>query len=184
MHEDVTDATKGIIAAGLVDRDRVAIMGGSFGGYLAIAGVVHEPSLYRCAITIAGVFDWEQHVQGKKYDQYDSFAYGYFMSKLGDPKENKAKFDAISPGRHVDQIRVPVFVSGGKDDQTVEIAQSWSLISALEKYHVPHEQYLVSEEGHGMQHLDKQVELYDRIEKFLAKNLAPAKPAAVVAATR
>ncbi len=177
MHDDVTDATKAIINAGLVDRDRIAIMGGSFGGYLAIAGVVHEPTLYRCAVTIAGVFDWEEHVRGKKYDQYESSAYGYFMRKLGDPKENKAKFDAISPGRHVDQIRVPVFVSGGKDDTTVEIAQSNALISALDKYHVPHEQYIVGEEGHGMRHLDKQVELYDRIEKFLAKNLAPVKPA-------
>jgi dipeptidyl aminopeptidase/acylaminoacyl peptidase len=174
MHDDVTDATKAIIASGLIDARRIAIMGGSFGGYLALAGVVNEPALYRCAVTIAGVFDWEQQIKAEKYYQYDSPGYARMIRKLGDPKQQRQKFDAISPGRHADQIRVPVFVAGGKDDYTVEIEQSRTLISALEKYHVPHETLLVREEGHGMGHLDNQVELYTRIEAFLAKNLAPA----------
>jgi acetyl esterase/lipase len=179
MHDDVTDATKAMRASGLIDPDRIAIMGGSFGGYLAVAGVVHEPALYRCAVTIAGVFDWEQQIHDKKYDQFDSYVFGYMMRKLGDPKQHQARFDAISPGRHAEQIRVPVFVSGGTEDQTVEIEQSRGLISSLVKYHVPHETYIVGGEGHGMRHIDKQVELYTRIEAFLAKNLGPAKPATV-----
>ena len=65
MHDDVTDATKAMSVSGLVDPGRIAIMGGSFGGYLAIAGVVYEPALYRCAVTIAGVFDWEQQIRDK-----------------------------------------------------------------------------------------------------------------------
>ena len=173
MHDDVTDATKSMIASGLIDKTRIAIMGGSFGGYLAIAGVVNEPSLYRCAVTIAGVFDWEQQVQSEKYDQYESPYYGWMIKKLGDPKKNREKFEAISPGRHVDRIRVPVFVSGGKEDRTVEIQQSKRLISELEKYHVSYEKYLVGDEGHGMAHLDNEVELYTRIEAFLEKNLKP-----------
>jgi len=183
MHDDVTDATKTLIASGLIDRERIGIMGGSFGGYLAVAGVVNEPSLYRCAVTIAGVFDWEQQIMDKKYNQYDSPVFGRMVRKLGDPKQQREKFDLISPGRHVDRIRVPVFVSGGKDDQTVEIEQSNALISALEKYHVPHEVLLVRDEGHGMGHLDNQLDLYRRIEAFLAKNLAPATPAPSAAAT-
>jgi acetyl esterase/lipase len=173
MHDDVTDATKTMIASGLIDSKRIAIMGGSFGGYLAVSGVVNEPALYRCAVTIAGVFDWEQQILDKKFDQYDSPVFGYLIRKLGDPKQQREKFDAISPGRHVDKIRVPVFVSGGKDDQTVEIEQSRALASALDKYHVPHETLIVSEEGHGMGHLDNQVELYTRIDSFLSKNLKP-----------
>jgi len=183
MHEDVTDATKAMIASGLIDPNRVAIMGGSFGGYLAISGVVREPSLYRCAVTIAGVFDWEQQIHDKKYDQYESFVFGYLMRKLGDPKKQVAKFESISPGRHAENIKVPIFISGGKSDQTVDIEQSKALISSLQKYHVPFESYIVAEEGHGMRHLDKEVELYTRIEAFLAKNLMPAKPVAVAVAT-
>ncbi|MFA5263620.1 MAG: alpha/beta fold hydrolase, partial [Opitutaceae bacterium] len=175
MHDDVTDATKFMIASGLIDSGRIAIMGASFGGYLAVSGVVNEPSLYRCAVTIAGVFDWEQQIKNEKYDQFDSPSYGRMMRKLGDAKKQPEKFDAISPGRHADQIRVPVFVSGGKDDRTVEIEQSKTLISALKKYHVPHETLLVREEGHGMSHLENRVELYTRIEAFLAKNMTPVQ---------
>jgi len=181
MHDDVTDATKTLIASGYIDGRRVAIMGGSFGGYLAISGVVNEPTLYRCAVTIAGVFDWEKQLKDKKYDQYESPAYGYLKRRLGDPRKNREKFDAISPGRHADQIRVPVFVSAGKEDRTVEYEQSRSLISALEKNHVPYEKLIVGGEGHGMAHLDNQVELYTRIEAFLDKYLKPVQPA--VAAT-
>lgn len=174
MHDDVTDATKTMMSSGLVDKGRIAIMGGSFGGYLSIAGVVNEPSLYRCAVTIAGVFDWEQQLKSEKYDQYDSPLYGRMLKKLGDPKKDPARFDAISPGRHVDQIRVPVFVSGGKEDRTVEIQQSKRLLAELEKYNVPHETMIVGGEGHGMGHLKNEVELYDRIVAFLDKNLKPA----------
>jgi dienelactone hydrolase len=180
MHDDVTDATKTMIASGLIDGGRVAIMGGSFGGYLAVSGVVNEPKLYRCAVTIAGVFDWEQQLKDKKYDQYDSPVYGYLKRRLGDPKKSPEKFDAISPGRHVDQIRVPVFVSAGREDSTVEYEQSRTLISALEKYHVPHETLIKGGEGHGMGHLDNRVELYTRIEAFLDKNLKSAPAAATV----
>ncbi|MBK8476469.1 MAG: S9 family peptidase [Opitutaceae bacterium] len=175
MHDDVTDATKTMIASGLIDSGRIAIMGGSFGGYLAVSGIVNEPALYRCAVTMAGVFDWEQLIKDKKYNKYESPTYGRMLRKLGDPKQQPEKFDSISPGRHADQIRVPVFVSGGKDDQTVEIEQSKTLISALNRFKVPHETYIVSEEGHGMAHFDKRVELYTRIESFLAKNLTAGK---------
>jgi dipeptidyl aminopeptidase/acylaminoacyl peptidase len=178
MHDDVTDATKTMVKSGLIDRNRIAIMGGSFGGYLAISGVVNEPTLYRCAVTIAGVFDWERQIHDEKFDQYESPTFGRMMYKLGDPKKNPEKFDAISPGRHVDQIRVPVFVAAGKEDRTVEIEQSRSLISAMEKYHVPYEKLIVGEEGHGMHHLKNQVELYTRIQAFLEKNLKPLPPVA------
>jgi len=180
MHDDVTDATKTMIASGLIDKGRIAIMGTSFGGYLAISGVVNEPTLYRCAVTVAGVFDWEQQIKDKKIDQYDSPAFGWLMLKLGDPKKQPEKFDAISPGRHVDKIRVPVFVSAGKDDYTVDYEQTSTLLSALTKYNVPHEKFVLREEGHGMHHLENEAELYTRIEAFLDKNL---KPAPAVAAT-
>ena len=174
MHQDVTDATHAVISSGLIDPKRIGIMGGSFGGYLAIAGVVNEPELYRCAVTIAGVFDWERQVHDKKYNQYDSPVFGRMVRMLGDPRQQPEKFDRISPGRHTDRIKVPVFVAGGSDDETVEIEQSKALINGLEKNKVTFEKMIVREEGHGMGHLDNQVELYSRIEAFLAKNLMAA----------
>lgn len=183
MHDDVTDATKMLIASGLADPSRVAIMGGSFGAYLALSGVAHEPSLYRCAVTIAGVFDWSTVLKSKKYDQFDNPTYGRLLRNLGDPETHREKFDEISPLRHVANIRVPVFVAHGKEDRVAEASESRRLVNELEKHRVPHEKLFVSGEGHGMGHLKNQIELYNRIESFLAKHLAASATPASSAAS-
>jgi acetyl esterase/lipase len=171
MHDDVTDATKALLASGMIDRARVGIMGTSFGAYLALSGVVHEPDLYRCAVTIAGVFDWETVIGNLKYYQFETPFYARMKLKLGDPKKDVAKFNAISPVRHMQNVKVPMFVSHGKQDNIANISESRRLISELKKYDLPHETFLVSGEGHGMSYLKHNVELYSRIESFLAKNM-------------
>lgn len=171
MHHDVTDAVKSALSTGLVDRERVGIMGSSFGGYLAISGVAHESDLYRCAVTNAGVFDWEMQLQAERYDQYDLPYYGRMLKTLGDPQLQPEKYAAMSPLRHVEKIRAPIFVAAGKDDEVVEVRQSRKLVAALEKHGVPHEKLFIGGEGHGMAHLKNEVEYYDRAEAFLARYL-------------
>jgi len=78
-----------MIASGLIDGSRVAIMGGSFGGYLAVSGVVNEPALYRCAISNAGVFDWTELIHEKNDYRHDSSAYDWLLRRLGDPRNSK-----------------------------------------------------------------------------------------------
>ena len=177
MSHDVTDVTKAVIATGLVDPERVALMGGSFGGYLTLKGLVDEPGLYRCGVAISGVFDWEQLIKDKKYDatQYGSSEYGQLLHRLGDPRKEPAKFDEIAPVRHVDRVRVPVFVSHGGEDFNVDVGQSTRLIAELKNHNVPYEAYIVGNEGHGMYYFANRVEQYTRIEAFLAKNM-PATP--------
>jgi acetyl esterase/lipase len=177
MSDDVTDAVQAAIKTGLVDPDRIAIMGGSFGGYLAISGVSHEPNLYRCAVSRVGVFDWAQMIKDAKYNQFDNPRYAYLMRRLGDPKKEKDKFEAISPINFVSQIKVPVFVSHGKEDTNVDVIQSKRLVSQLERYNIPHEVMMISDEGHGNAHVEAQVRLMERVESFLKTNLAPRKPA-------
>lgn len=174
MHEDVTDAARTLIKSGLVDPKRVAIMGASFGAYLALSGVTREPAMYRCAVVNAGVFDWEEVIRETKFNQYDNPQFAYLVRHLGDPKKEKEKFEAMSPGRHVANVRVPVFVAHGKDDPVAPVAESRRLVNELQKHKVPHETLFKGGEGHGMGHLDSQVELYGRIEAFLAKNLMAA----------
>jgi dipeptidyl aminopeptidase/acylaminoacyl peptidase len=174
MHNDVTDGVKTMLKTGLIARDRIAIMGTSFGGYLALCGAAFEPDLYRCAISNAGVFDWEAMIREVQIADEDSGRAGILRRNLGDPSTQKDLFDSISPIRHVNQIKIPVFVSHGKVDSVVYVGQAKRLISELEKHGIAHEVFLASGEGHGMRRTENEEKLYSKVEAFLAKHLSPA----------
>jgi dipeptidyl aminopeptidase/acylaminoacyl peptidase len=182
MHNDITDATHAIQHSGLIDPTRIAIMGGSFGGYLSLAGVAFEPTLYRCAVSVAGVFDWEEQIKEKKWDD-QTFAYKYLSDNLGQPGTDRAHFDDISPLTHAAQIHVPVFIAHGTDDKVVSVRQSKRMVSQLEKNNVPHETFFRSYELHGFSRYEDKAEYYHKVDAFLAKYLAPKSvdisPAAV-----
>lgn len=169
MHEDVVDATKAMQTSGLIDPQRVAIMGTSFGGYLAMTGVAFEPELYRCAVSVCGVFDWEQHIKSKK--RSGTWAYSFLKDRLGEPGKDREYFESISPLSKVQDIRSPVFIAHGKEDRVVSVAQSKKLVSALKKQKVPYETFYRDLEGHGFYNYKNQVEFYHEVEKFLAKYL-------------
>ncbi len=171
MHDDVTDCVKKLVSSGLVDASRIAIMGSSFGAYLAACGAAFEPDLYRCSVVISGVFDWGQVMREAKFDQYAGARFGILQRYLGDPEKKREEFEAISPLRHLDQVKIPFFVAHGKDDQVAEVTESRALIAGLKKHQISCEAMLVSGEGHGMQYLTNEVELYSRIEAFLAENM-------------
>lgn len=171
MHDDVTLAAKSLIRSGHVDPDRVAIMGTSFGAYLALMGAVHEPDLYKCSITLSGIYDWETHYKHNKRLKNHTTRHQYFRRKMGSPKEYPEKYEAISPGRRVAQIDMPVFVAHGKDDSIVNVGEAKRLIRDLKKHDKEYEALLIGGEGHGTANLDSTVKLYHRIEKFLAKHL-------------
>ena len=178
MHDDITDATKTLVASGLVDRNRVAIMGTSVGGYLALCGVAFEPSLYRCAVAVSpDCVDWGKLIDDQRYYKYDG---GLFFLRaslwLGDPKKETEKFNAISPLRHADDIRVPVLVSDGEYDLSAKIAMDKDLVSAVRRKGLAAESINFSFEHSGVNQLDHKLELYQRIEEFLAKNLAGGAP--------
>jgi dipeptidyl aminopeptidase/acylaminoacyl peptidase len=172
MHEDVTDATRAVFRTGFVDRQRVAIFGSSFGGYLALCGVAFEPDLYRCAVTFAGLFDWATTIKDAKFSQHTNPEYAVLLRRLGDPKQQEEKFTAISPLASVDKVKVPVFVAHGKEDTVVSAAESRRLVAELKRLRLPHEVMMMSDEGHGVSRLRTEVQFYSRIESFLHEHLA------------
>lgn len=171
MHEDVTDGVHALIRSGLADPERIAIVGSSFGGYLAVCGAAFEPDLYRCAVTLAGIFDWDRAVRAFKKAGANSYRYEFFLRKLGDPKANREKFAALSPLASADRIKIPVFVAHGGDDQIVDSDQSRRLVRSLKKNGTPVEVMFEKWEGHGFYTLQNRVELYERLEAFLKKHL-------------
>jgi dipeptidyl aminopeptidase/acylaminoacyl peptidase len=173
MCDDVSDATRSIIGTGLIDPKRVAIMGGSFGGYLAVSGVTFESSLYRCAITVCGVFDWDRFIKSKS-DVARPAEYELLTDKVGKPGRDDEYLERISPLEHADQIHVPVLIAHGTEDNIVDVAQSKRLASELKHRGVPYETFYRAVEGHGFRDYKDRVEFYHRVEAFLAKNLGGA----------
>ena len=171
MHEDVTDGVKQLIKSGLVDPQRIAIMGASFGGYLALCGAAFEPDLYRCAITEAGWFDATLRMKQAKRNQYETIRYQFYLRNLGDPEKQKTHYADISPINHIDQVKIPVLIAHGKDDQVVNVEQSKRLAKELERYAVPHKVLLKRGEGHGLSRIENQLEYYTAVEDFLSENM-------------
>jgi dipeptidyl aminopeptidase/acylaminoacyl peptidase len=170
MGDDVTDATKAIISSGLVDPRRVAIMGASFGGYLAVSGVTFEKNLYSCAITVCGVFDWERFIRSKSNVARPG-EYELLSDKVGRPGRDDKYLERISPLEHAEWIHVPVLIAHGTEDKIVDVAQSKKLASALKRRGVPYETFYRGVEGHGFRDYRDRVDFYHRVEAFLAKNI-------------
>lgn len=171
MHDDVTDGARQLAKSGLIDPERIAIMGGSFGGFLAVAGAAFEPGLYRCAVTIVGVFDWEKIIRQESRDRFGKAGYQLLLQKLGDPKVAQEKFEAISPLRHTDKINIPVYISAGEYDDRVDASQSKALYAALKARGVPVEQFIAGKEGHGYFETKARLRLYREITDFLSRHL-------------
>jgi dipeptidyl aminopeptidase/acylaminoacyl peptidase len=172
MHDDVTDGVRHIVKMGVVDEKRIVIFGGSFGGYLAVAGVAFEPGLYRCGVTFAGVFDWEQLLRQTRVNRrYNEFNYDLLLKKLGDPKKQQERFEAMSPIAHVAAIKAPVLVVHGKLDGTVDYRQSTKLLSELKQHKIPHEKLFFDTEFHGLSEQKNRQKFLEAVERFLAKHL-------------
>jgi acetyl esterase/lipase len=173
MHNDVTDATMAILSTGIIDPKRIAVMGASFGGYLAVSGVAFEDGLYRCAVSECGVFDWERQIKSKS-DVGRPGEYQIMTDELEKTGQDRKHLEEISPLRHTERIHVPVLIAHGTEDGIVDVAQSKKLASELRRRGVPCETFYRSLEGHGFYNYVNRVAFYHRVEAFLAANLGGA----------
>ncbi|MEJ6601378.1 MAG: prolyl oligopeptidase family serine peptidase [Opitutaceae bacterium] len=168
MHSDVTRAVRAVLKTGMVDPERVGISGGGFGGYLAVTGMVEEPDLYACAVTVEGIYDWQKLASEIGLERERNQTYGQLFTLLGDPGSEAAKYDMISSGRRVNQIKGPVLVVSAKDGQTFEAQQARELIDDLLSKGVPYGVHYI--DGSIMV-LQNRVALFERMLGFFDKNL-------------
>lgn len=168
MHSDVTRAVRAVIKTGMIDPDRVGISGGGFGGYLAITGMVEEPDLYSCGVTVEGIFNWKKLANDIGLERERNQSYGQIFELLGNPGSEAAKYDTISSGLRVNQIKGSVLVVSEKDGQTLEAQQSRQLIDDLLSKGVSYEVHHI--EG-SMLALQNRVALFERMLDFFDNNL-------------
>ena len=167
MQDDLTDGVKWAIDQGIADPERVAIVGASYGGYAALAGVTFTPDLYCCAVNYVGVSDLSIIAGFARYNFGDrDFEHDW----LGD--DQKFMHDR-SPVNFVQNIRVPTLHGYGDNDRRGDIDHWKRLKAQLDKYHKPYEFVLEDKEGHGFRHEDTRIAFYRRVEVFLEKYLKP-----------
>ncbi|MCW8876145.1 MAG: S9 family peptidase, partial [Kangiellaceae bacterium] len=171
MQHDITDAIKHLVKEGTVDPKKVCIYGASYGGYATMAGLTFTPDLYQCGINYVGVTDvgmlfttmpkhWEPLKEVMKV-------------QIGDP-EDKELMDRMSPLAHVDKIKAPLMIVHGAKDPRVVKKHATELRSALEDRGIElndDEWIMKLNEGHGFRKEENRIELYQKMEKFLAKHL-------------
>nr|WP_243846446.1 alpha/beta fold hydrolase [Rhizomicrobium palustre] len=173
MQDDVTDGVKKLIADGIADPKRICIVGGSYGGYAALAGVSFTPELYACAAAWAPVTDLREQLADESRDSGGSDA--WLMSAesvyIGDRRNDATKLDAVSPALHAGKIKVPVLLVHGTADATVRISQSERMASALEKAKKKVTFIKVDKETHYLQTAPSRILWLTELEKFLKANI-------------
>jgi len=172
IQDDIEDGTRWAIAAGIADPGHIAIMGSSYGGYSALFALGHNPELYRCGISIAGVTDWPAIYEDSDVAN-NKLARNHWREQIGDPSRDAVRLAAISPVNFADKIVAPVLIIQGKDDQRVPPDQAKRMIAALTKVGRPPESLLVPDLGHEPGNEKQRLKIYQQVVDFLEKNLGP-----------
>lgn len=173
MQTDIDDGTRWVIAQGYADPTRIAIVGASYGGYSALYALAHSPELYRCGISIAGVTDWPAYVKERDKDEY-KFAYLHWKEWLGESQNDVGFLGSVSPVNFAGLITAPLLIVQGKEDRNVPPQQAYKMVAALEKAGRKPQVLYFADEGHSFRKEKDRTKLFGEMEKFLARNLAPA----------
>jgi dipeptidyl aminopeptidase/acylaminoacyl peptidase len=171
MHDDLLDAVAWAVKEGVADPKKVAIMGGSYGGYATLAGVAFTPDTFACGVDIVGpsnIFTLLATVP-----PYWAAFRRQLISRIGDPEnpQDKEMLTKASPLFSAEKIKVPLLIGQGANDPRVKPAESEQIVSAMEKNGLPVTYVLYPDEGHGFARPENRVDFFARAEGFLAKCL-------------
>ncbi|MBR0552837.1 alpha/beta hydrolase family protein [Stakelama marina] len=165
MQDDIDDGVKWLEARGIVDGKRVCIMGASFGGYAAMWGAVRNPDLYRCAISFAGISDVGSML---RYDRKSFSAPRYFQNWRDRVRgDDSFDLDAVSPIDHVEDVRIPILIAHGEEDDNVPLYQSRRFHEKLDDLGKPNEYVVYPDEGHGFANAEHATDFLTRVAAFL-----------------
>ena len=168
MQSDLADATREVIARGLVERERVCIYGASYGGYAALMGPVRDAGLYKCAAGYVGVYDLPLAARGDGNTRL-MMTKAWMADALG---TDRAALEAASPTLLAAQVKVPVFLAAAGLDETVDKRHSEQMRAALTAAGNAPDWLMFEGEGHGYYTVEHEREFYTRLVAFLDKHLS------------
>ena len=169
MHDDLVDAVRWAVEEGVADPERVAIFGGSYGGYAALAGATFTPDLFRCAVDIVGPSNLVTLINS--IPPYWEPLKAIFTKRVGDPETEEEFLKSRSPLFSVDRIGIPMLIAQGANDPRVKQAESEQIVAAMREKGIAHQYMLFEDEGHGFARPENRLKFYAAAEKFLAEHL-------------
>ena len=174
MQDDITDGVNYLIDQGVADPDRIAIFGGSYGGYATMAGLTFTPDLYAAGINFVGVVDLEllQEDSNRNSRRFGGF-YDELRLEWGDPDdpEDMEYIIETSPLRQAHKIKSPVLIIHGAQDNNVRLVHARKLADKLDSLGKEYEWYVEPYEGHGFSGEQSTLNMFGKVEEFLAKHL-------------
>ncbi|MBL9147228.1 MAG: S9 family peptidase [Phycisphaerae bacterium] len=168
MHDDLIDASNWAVAKGIADPKKIAIMGGSYGGYAALAGLTFTPDFFACAVDIVGPSNIVTLLQS--IPPYWGPMKAMFEQRVGSLDDEKY-LASISPITFVDRIQRPLLIGQGANDPRVKQAESDQIVAAMKKRNIPVTYVLFPDEGHGFARPENNMAFSAVTEAFLAKHL-------------
>ncbi len=169
MHYDLVDAVQWAIRQGIADPNKVAIFGGSYGGYAALVGATFTPDLFCCAVDIVGPSNLNTLI--RTIPPYWSTFLATFHRRVGNPDTEEEFLNSRSPLFKVDQIKIPILIGQGANDPRVKQAESEQIVEAMKSKGIEYEYMLFPDEGHGFAKPENRLKFFAAAEKFLAKHL-------------
>ena len=169
MQNDLVDAVRWAVGQGIADPKRVAISGGSFGGYAALAGAAFHPEVYACAIAVCGMSNVRSFVRTMP-DWWAPIRVRW-LRRIGPVLEDEAFNERISPLFHTEAVRAKLLVFHGANDPRVAIAESDQIVAKMRESGVDVTYIVCPDEGHGFSRGPNVLDMMGRMEEFLARNL-------------
>jgi len=169
MHDDLLDAVQYAVGQGWADPARVAIYGGSYGGYAALAGAAFSPGVFCCAVDIVGPSNLKTLIE--TIPPYWAPMISLFHQRVGNPETDAEFLWSRSPLSRAASIRTPLLIAQGANDPRVKQAESEQIVTALREAGIAHEYMLFPDEGHGFAKPENRLAFYAAAERFLARFL-------------
>jgi acetyl esterase/lipase len=172
MQTDLSDGVRYLVKEGTVDPARVCIVGASYGGYAALAGVTLDPGVYRCAVSVAGISDLKRMLQG--VDEYATASSLRFWNRyMGVTGPSDPLLQQLSPIKHVDAINVPVLLVHGRDDTVVSFDQSTAMLDAMKHAKKEVEMVVLKNEDHWLSRSETRLQMLQSSVAFLRAHNPP-----------
>jgi dipeptidyl aminopeptidase/acylaminoacyl peptidase len=169
MHDDLVDAVGYAVAQGWADPSKVAIYGGSYGGYAALVGAAFTPDVFCCAVDIVGPSNLKTLLE--TIPPYWAPMIAQLYRRVGNPETDAEFLWSRSPLSRARDIRIPLLIAQGANDPRVKQAESEQIVAALTEAGIDHEYMLFPDEGHGFAKPENRIKFYTAAERFLAKYL-------------